>query len=131
MKKIPRIKLLIPLIFILLLLSCVISGCGENRGSIEGNVFDRQGQPLAGAVIRAEKSGEPGVILKTDADGSFEIKSVFTGDWVLEFYDSSGLQIGQEKLTVNTNETSRVDFTIGAKPPPENPAKINLNEILD
>lgn len=117
------------LLMIMLLITTVgiAIGCEESRGSIEGRVFNKDGTPVAEAVIRAEKSGYPGVLLKTDEDGYYSINNVFTGKWEVEFYDSSGWQVGLESVTVRANETTRLDFTISVKPPPEHPAKININ----
>ena len=101
----------------------ITAGCEESRGSIEGRVFDRDGTPFAGAIIRAEKSGYPGILLETDEDGYYSINNVFTGKWEVEFYDTSGWQVGLESVTVRADEIIGLDFTIGAKPPPDNPAK--------
>ncbi len=119
---------IIPLVIMLLMaIVGVAIGCEESRGSIEGRVFDKDGMPITGAIIRAEKSGYPGVLLKTDEDGYYSIKNVSAGKWEVEFYDSSGWQVGLESVMVRANETTRLDFTIGVKPPPEHPAKININ----
>jgi len=118
------------LLVIILLASMigVVAGCEESRGSIEGKVFNKDGMPVAEAIIRAEKSGYPGVLLKTDEDGHYSINNVFTGKWEMEFYDSSGWQVGLESVTVRVDETTRLDFTTGDKPPPERPIRIHIAE---
>ena len=122
-----RYSIILLIIILLITVVCLFAGCEESRGSIEGRVFDKDGEPVAGAVIRAEKSGYPGVLLKTDEDGYYSINNVFTGKWGVEFYDSSGWQLGLESVMVRADETTRLDFTIGVKPPPEHPTKINVD----
>ncbi len=95
------------------------TGCERGRGSIEGRMFDEDGRPVAGAVIRAERSGYPGVLLRTDKDGYYRINNVHTGKWEIEFYDVNGWQAGLETVTVRANETMILNFTIGEKPLPD------------
>lgn len=127
MAEINRPKYWIALLAIVLLMLGIIIGCEESRGSIEGRVFNKDGMPVSGAILRAEKRGYPGVLLKTDEDGYYSINNVFTGKWEVEFSDSSGWQVGLESVTVKVNEATRLDFSVGAKPPPEHPAKINID----
>ena len=55
------------------------AGCEESRGSIEGKVLDANGQPAAGVTVRAERGGQPGVMLQTDDEGYyiFNINTTF------------------------------------------------------
>lgn len=82
-------------------------------------MFDEDGSPAARVVIRAERSGYPGVLLRTDEDGYYSINNVHSGRWQVEFYDVDGWQIGLETVTVMANETMILNFTIGEKPLPD------------
>ncbi len=125
--EVKRCAVILPVIMLLVTVVSLAIGCEDSRGSIEGRVFDKDGKPLAGAIIHAEKSSYPGVLLRTNEDGYYSINNVFTGKWEVEFYDSSGWQVGLESVTVKVNEATRLDFSVGAKPPPEHPAKINID----
>jgi len=118
------------LLALMLLTTLVVAaiGCEERRGSIEGEMFDKDGKPVAGAIIRAAKSGYPSALLETDEDGYYSINNVLAGKWAVEFYNSNGRQIGLEEVTVKTGEITRLNFTIGAKPPPEHPAKLYFDK---
>lgn len=131
MKAFNRPKYWLALLGIALLMLVILAGCEESRGSIEGSVLNKDGTPVAGAIIRAEKnkSGYPSVLLRADDNGYYNIKNVFTGRWAVEFYDASGWQVGLESVQVRADETARLDFTIGSKPSPEHPVKININEV--
>ncbi|MEE8420679.1 MAG: carboxypeptidase-like regulatory domain-containing protein, partial [Dehalococcoidales bacterium] len=95
------------------------TGCESGRGSIGGRMFDEDGRPVAGVVIRAERSGDPGILLRTDEDGYYRINNVDTGRWQVEFYDADGWQAGLETVTVRANETVTLNFTVGEKPLPD------------
>jgi len=119
------------ILLVVTLLAVVVGGavgCEESRGSIEGVVFNKDGTPVGGAIIRAEKGGSPGVLLKADEAGHYNIDNVFTGKWEVEFFDASGWQVGLESVMVKDKETARLNFTIGKKPPPEHPVRIYINE---
>ena len=109
-----------------LLLIGVAVGCAESRGSIAGIVYDEDGAPAGELLVRAVRPEYPGVLLRTEDDGSYRVNSVPTGEWNLEFYDQHGWQVGLELVTVEPNETVTLDFTIGAKPLPDGliPSKI-------
>ena len=96
-----------------------ITGCEEGRGSIQGTVRDEDGTPGANLVIRAGRPGDPMVLLRSGADGSYRINNVYAGEWSIEFYDEAGWLVGFETVTVKANETVTLDFTIGAKPLPD------------
>jgi hypothetical protein len=115
------------MILLLVLVGAMGTGCEESRGSIEGWVVDENGEPVAEAIIRAERGGSPGILLRTDEGGYYNIKNVYAGKWDVEFYDEHGFGMGLESITVRGDETTRLDFTIGAKPPPSNmPRLINV-----
>lgn len=122
-----RYGLILLLLTLLIMLVVVAAGCEESRGSIEGRVFDRDGKPVAGAILRAEHTGYPGILLKTAEDGQYSIDNIFTGKWDVEFYDSTGYQIGLETVTVIADETTTLNFTAGVNPPPEHPTKIHID----
>lgn len=122
-----RYGLILLLITLLVTLAALAAGCEESRGRIEGRVFDKYGKPIAGAIIHAENIGYPGILLKTGEDGQYSIDNIFTGKWDVEFYDSTGYQIGLETVTVIANEITTLNFTAGVNSPPENPAKIYID----
>jgi hypothetical protein len=101
----------------------VCIGCDYSRGSIEGKMTDENGEPVAGAVIRAESSRFSSILIKTDEAGYFSFNNIPEGKWEINFYDLDGWRIGLESITVRANETIILDFTIGAKPPPPGPSE--------
>ena len=116
MKRILTAVLRLALIVIML---GFITGCEEGRGSIQGTVRDEDGTPGANLVIRAGRPVDPMVLLRTDEDGTYRISNVYAGEWSIEFYDQAGWLVGLETVTVKANETVTLDFTIGAKPLPD------------
>ena len=57
MKTAYRALLIIALLIIILMsLISVVVGCDYSRGSIEGKMTDESSEPVAGAIIRAERS---------------------------------------------------------------------------
>ena len=109
------------LIWILISVIGAFVGCGESRGSIEGIMTDEGGKSVVGAIIRVERVYPPtqtGALIWTDETGHYSISNIRPGRWVVEFYKKSGLPVGLESVTVIGGETTRLDFTIGAKPPP-------------
>ena len=96
-----------------------IAGCEEGRGSIEGTVYSEGGTPGANLVIRAGRPVDPMVLLRTGEDGTYHINNVYVGEWSVEFYDATGWLVGLETVAVKANETVTLDFTIGAKPLPD------------
>ncbi len=108
-----------PLIVILLIsMIGIFVGCDYSRGSIEGTMTDESGKPAVGAIIRAERSEFPGILIRTDEDGHYSFNNIPVGKWEIEFYTKGGWGVGLESVTVRSGETTRLDFTIGAKPPP-------------
>ena len=113
-----------PLLIILLIsMIGIFVGCDYSRGSIEGIMTDESGKPVAEAIIRAESSGFPFILTKTDETGYFSFSDIPAGKWEINFYDLDGWRIGLESVTVRANETITLDFTIGAKPPPPGPSE--------
>lgn len=114
---------------LLLYLVCVmvsVTACAAPRGSIQGTVFARDGQPGSNLVIRAVRPEYHGILLRTGGDGAYHITNIPAGKWEIEFYDENGWQVGLETVTVSANETITLDFAIGEKPLPEGvvPSKI-------
>jgi uncharacterized membrane protein len=127
-----RIPCLIVIMLCLVLTVGVSTGCEEARGNIIGRVLDENGKAVSNAIIRAERSGYPGILLRTDEDGHYSINNISTGKWDIEFYDEHGFPLGLEEVTVNGGKTSRVDFNIGDKPPPSNmPRLINVPQVTE
>jgi hypothetical protein len=106
------------LILILMSVIGVVVGCDYSRGSIEGIMTDESGKPVAEAIIRAERSEFPGILIKTDESGHYSFSNIPAGKWEVEFYTEHGLGVGLESVTVIGGKTTRLDFAIGAKPPP-------------
>ncbi len=104
-----------------LLFASLAVGCEQTRGSIEGFVTDESGRSVSGAWVRAVNNIAPGVIISTDEDGYYILKNIPTGNWEIEFYDKYGWRVGLESVTVRSGETTRLEFTIGVKPPPDLP----------
>jgi len=96
----------------------LVAGCEQTRGSIEGLITAESGQPVSGAWVFAPSGVSPGVIISTDEDGYYILENIPTGKWEIEFYDEYGWGVGLESVTVRSGETTRLDFTIGAKSPP-------------
>ena len=98
----------------------VFVGCDYGRGSIEGIMTDESGKPVAEAIIIADNSVYGSILIRTDEDGHYSFNNIPVGKWEIEFYHESGRGLGLESATVRSGETTRLDFTIGAKPPPTN-----------
>ena len=108
------------LIWILISVIGVFVGCEESRGSIEVIMTDESGKPYAG-IIHVERVYPPtqtGALIWIDETGHYSISNIPAGRWEVEFYKKSGLPVGLEIVTVIGGETTILDFTIGAKPPP-------------
>ncbi len=99
----------------------LVAGCEQTRGNIEGLITDESGQPVSGAWVRAVSVVYGGIIINTDEDGYYILKNIFTGKWEIEFYTKYGRGVGLESVTVRSGETTKLDFIIGAKPPPDLP----------
>ena len=112
---------LILLTLLLMLTAASATGCEQTRGSIEGFVTDESGQPVSGARVRAVNNIAPIIMTSTSEDGYYIFINIPTGNWEIEFYDKFGRGVGLESVTVRSGETTRLDFTIGAKPPPDLP----------
>ncbi len=109
------------LIWILISVIGIFVGCEESRGSIEGIMTDESGKPVAGAIIRVERVYPPsqtGALEWTDETGHYSFSNIPAGRWGVEFYTKGGLPVGLESVTVRGGETTTLNFTIGAKPPP-------------
>ena len=120
------LSLFLPFV-ISILTATVLTGCVEYRGTIKGAVSDETGQPLAGAIIRAERQGYPAAIFRTDEDGHYELSNIQTGKWIIEFYSQNGAGLGWETVSLSGDETVIVDFVIGTEPtPPDMPRLINV-----
>ena len=63
----------------------------------------------------------PAVIRSTDEDRYYISKNIPSGQWEIEFYDKYGWRVGLESVAVRSGETTRLEFTIGVKPPPDLP----------
>jgi hypothetical protein len=118
------------LLLVVLLISVVgiTAGCGESRGNIEGIVTDESDKPAVRAIVRAERAGSPGVLIRTDETGHYSFNNVPVGKWNVEFYTEYGVGVGLETVTVRNGETTRLDFVIGAKPPPPDLPQLILPE---
>ncbi len=71
-------KALYLLLLIVLLVSVigVAASCRESRGSIEGRMTDKMGEPVTGAWITANNGVYPGVIETTDEDGHYSFNNI-------------------------------------------------------
>ncbi len=96
----------------------VVASCTEGHGSIEGRITDKMGEPVTEAWIIANNGVCPGRLETTDEDGRYRFNNIPVGEWEMEFYDGDGWRVGLESVTVTFGETTVLDFTIGAKPPP-------------
>ena len=111
-----------PLLIILLIsMIGIFVGCDYRRGSIEGIMTDESGKPVTDAWVFAPSGVSPCVIISTDEDGYYILENIPTGKWEIELYDEYGWGVGLESVTVRSGETTRLDFTIGAKPLPDLP----------
>lgn len=82
---------------------------------------DESGQPVSEAWVIAVSGVYGGVIISTDETGHFSFSNIPVGKWEVKFYTEHGWGVGLESVTVRSGETTRLDFTIGAKPPPDPP----------
>lgn len=111
------------LIVLLVSVTGMVTGCIENRGSIEGRVTEKTGEPVTEAWIIAGNDVCPGRLETTDEDGYYRFNNIPIGTWEIEFYDENGWRVGLENVTVTSGKTIKLDFIIGAKPPPAGPPK--------
>lgn len=65
------------LIALVLLFSCLVSVCAQERYMVAGTVMDDKGEPLIGVTIIDRQKVLPGTI--TDLDGKFRVKDVPAG----------------------------------------------------
>lgn len=53
-------------------------------GSISGYVYDRDGKPIGGARVYASSEGYPGNGANTEAEGSYTIKGLLPGEYIVQ-----------------------------------------------
>jgi len=122
-----RIPRLLVIMLCLVVIAGVIAGCEEARGNIEGRVLDEDGKAVSDAVIRAKRSGYPGISIRTDEEGYYSLNGIFVGKWNIEFYDKYGFALGCKEVIVNEGETSSADLNIGDSPPPSDMPRLIIS----
>jgi Carboxypeptidase regulatory-like domain len=86
-------------------------------GTIEGQVTDKSGTPLAGAEVKwAGEAATQSTTITTDARGSFTLPRLEPGKYLLTF-TAKGCVPKTEKVKVKAGGTSKVHVRL--KPPPE------------
>ena len=88
----------------------VAAGCDPGHGDILGTVYDERGAPAAEVPVRAQQPGQHGVLLRTDANGRYQLLSLATGEWTIEVFDSAGWLVGVESTRVRRDQTVSLDF---------------------
>ncbi|WP_322938018.1 M36 family metallopeptidase [Nocardioides bizhenqiangii] len=77
---------------------------GTLKGRIAGTVTDRDGNPLAGAVVRVAGHSEYSDV--TDADGEYQISGVVAGTWPKVVATLDGYEPESEAVTVVGQQTT-------------------------
>ena len=90
-------------------------------GVIRGRVFDRDGRPIAGAVVRAravdDDGGQPVLgtdVAETDLDGTFRLEVAARAHQLEAFHDKYGAVEDRPVVDLEPGETRDVDITMVA-----------------
>jgi len=73
-----------PALWLAVLLCALPAGAQEQRGSIEGRVLDREGNPVVAVSVVATSAAGATVRAQTDALGVYRFPSLLPGGWALQ-----------------------------------------------
>jgi hypothetical protein len=95
------------------LVALPVAARAADTGTISGTVFDRSGQPVSDAVVKASGANLPaGRTVVTGANGTFRFEYVFAGEYdvVIESGAAGG---AARKAIVEVGKDTQVDFVTG------------------
>jgi hypothetical protein len=96
-----------------LLVSAFVSADAADTGSASGAVFDRNGQPVAEAVVKISGASLPlGRVVLTGENGLFQFEYLPPGEYVVET-DKAGSGSARRTLGVEVGKDTQVDLVIG------------------
>jgi carboxypeptidase family protein len=107
-----RRVLFVGLFFVVLLISQCVPAYGQSAsGSLRGQVTDPSGAAIPGTdVIMTPESGAP-IVVKSDAQGGYEFKSVPAGKYILTVA-AQGFTLYENDNVVITNQPLRLNVTM-------------------
>jgi Carboxypeptidase regulatory-like domain len=96
-----------------LLVSAFVSADAADTGSASGAVFDRNGQPVAEAVVKISGASLPlGRVVLTGESGLFQFEYLSPGAYVVET-DKAGTGSAKRTLVIEVGKDTQVDLVIG------------------
>jgi hypothetical protein len=83
-----------------------------DTGNVEGAITNYQGLPLTGisVVIMNETASLTEKTAETNEEGCYQLTGIPPGDYKVEFLDNQNSRIGLQTVTIESGETSIVDF---------------------
>ena len=86
---------------------------GADTGTISGTVFDQDGQPVSGAVVKASGPNLPaGRTVVTGANGTFRFEYLLAGEYDVAI-ESGAVGSAPRRAVVAVGKDTQVDFVTG------------------
>jgi predicted Zn-dependent protease len=96
----------------------------DGKGRLTGRVIDEQGQPVVDVAIKAQKTGDSGIVSgKSDKKGEWRLERLADGQWRIEF-EKEGLETAKTTFEVKNEKTTPLNVTM-VKPVADPTAAIN------
>jgi Carboxypeptidase regulatory-like domain len=99
--------------FVALVVALPVAAWAADTGTISGAVFDRNGQPVSGAVVKASGATLPaGRTVVTGANGTFRFEYLLPGEYDV-IIESGADGSPARKAIVDVGKDTQVDFVTG------------------
>src|SRR5690242_21202853 len=73
-----------------------------DTGTISGSVFDRDGQPVSGAMVKASGPNLPaGRIVVTGANGTFRFEYLLAGEYEVVIEDRKSTRLNSSHMSIS------------------------------
>ena len=101
-------------VFALFLVAMASPAAAQSRGNarLSGKIVDEQGQPVEGATVRAQMSGQTEIVSgTTDKKGEWRINGVANGEWKVEL-SKAELETATEMVEVKGDRAPALNVTL-------------------
>src|SRR5262245_66328762 len=96
-----------------LLVALPVAASAADTGTISGAVFDRSGEPVSGAVVKASGAKLPaGRTAVTGANGTFRFEYLLAGEYDVVIESGADASAARKAL-VEVGKDTQVDFVTG------------------
>lgn len=93
--------------------SCTKEGDPKAKGSVRGNVYNKYGQPVEGAVIQMSNALHIFRTIKTDFIGGFFLDDMEVGEYQVSV-QKDGYIASSQDVAIIKNTISKLDFTLSS-----------------